>query len=101
MWFDHSKRRVMIHLLIPNAFRYPYISHLIFNAGGASFVRIDYLRVVKQLFTRGLLDLVTHPDFNVENVGETSADGLGWVWQFNVFWHYVLVRSSYNSVCWT
>ncbi|KAL1721278.1 hypothetical protein EV715DRAFT_271244 [Schizophyllum commune] len=72
--------------------RYPYISHLIFNAGGASFVRIDYLRVVKQLFTRGLLDLVTHPDFNVENVGETSADGLGWVWQFNVFGHYVLAR---------
>uniref|UniRef100_D8PLY1 3-keto sterol reductase n=1 Tax=Schizophyllum commune (strain H4-8 / FGSC 9210) TaxID=578458 RepID=D8PLY1_SCHCM len=72
--------------------RYLYISHLVFNAGGASFVRIDYSRVVKQLFTRGLLDLVTHPDFNVENVGETSADGLGWVWQFNVFGHYVLAH---------
>ncbi|KAL1747740.1 hypothetical protein HDZ31DRAFT_60920 [Schizophyllum fasciatum] len=72
--------------------RYSYISHLIFNAGGASFVRIDFLKVVRQLFTRGLLNIVTHPEYNVENVGETSADGLGYVWQFNVFGHYALAR---------
>ncbi|TRM68592.1 hypothetical protein BD626DRAFT_482223 [Schizophyllum amplum] len=72
--------------------RYPYISHLILNAGVASFRSIDYLAVARQLFTRGPLDVVTHPDFNIENVGETSADGLGWVWQCNVFGHYVLAR---------
>lgn len=30
--------------------------------------------------------------YSVQNVGERSRDGLGWVWQCNVFSHYVLVR---------
>lgn len=38
---------------------------------------------------------VTSPVYKLQVVGELSVDGLGWVWQCNVFGHYVLVSSIF------
>lgn len=71
--------------------RYPYVSHLILNAGVASFIGIDWNLCIRQL-CHSPLDAVTAPIFNTQHQGELSLDGLGWVWQSNLFGHYVLVR---------
>ncbi|KAJ7895983.1 hypothetical protein B0H14DRAFT_2679893 [Mycena olivaceomarginata] len=55
--------------------QYPYISHLIFNAAC------------------NFLDGITRPQFYVQSVGELTVDGLGWIWQSNMFGHYVLFRA--------
>ncbi|KAG1902897.1 NAD(P)-binding protein [Suillus fuscotomentosus] len=71
---------------------YPYVSHLICNAGVASFVSINWFLALKQ-FTMNWVEAVTAPIFYTQEVGQLSQDGLGWVWQCNVFGHYVLFRS--------
>jgi 3-keto steroid reductase len=79
-----------------NASRYPYVSHLVCNAGVAPFLRISWPRLFQQLW-QDLCELkpfefVTHPRFNIQRSAMMSDDGLGWVWQCNVFGHYVIVR---------
>ncbi|KAI0944207.1 hypothetical protein AcW1_001966 [Taiwanofungus camphoratus] len=70
--------------------KYPYISHLICNAGVATYSHIDYLIFFRQCLESPLL-AVRHPAFNVQTNGAISKDNLGFVWQCNVFGHYVLV----------
>ncbi|KAJ7283303.1 hypothetical protein C8J57DRAFT_1120742 [Mycena rebaudengoi] len=72
--------------------RHTYVSHLIFNAGVIDFIRIDWLLCLKQL-CMDMMGALTHPEFNVQNSGEVTADGLGWVWQSNLFGHFVLFRA--------
>jgi NAD(P)-dependent dehydrogenase (short-subunit alcohol dehydrogenase family) len=64
---------------------------LIFNAGVANFTGIDWLAALKQI-AANFVDGITRPRFNLQTVGEVSVDGLGWVWQSNLFGHYALVR---------
>ncbi|KAG2148026.1 NAD(P)-binding protein [Suillus clintonianus] len=71
---------------------YPYVSHLICNAGVASFVSINWFLAIKQLAT-DWIEAVTAPIYYTQEVGQLSQDGLGWVWQCNVFGHYVLFRA--------
>jgi len=71
--------------------RFNYVSHLVCNAGVASFKGIDWFACLKQLATNPLA-AITAPNFYTQHVGEISADNLGWVWQSNVFGHFVLVR---------
>ncbi|KZV71402.1 NAD(P)-binding protein [Peniophora sp. CONT] len=71
---------------------YPYISHLILNAGVAPFERIHWPSLGKQIFT-DLFGALTYPRYNIQHHGQLSDDGLGWVWQCNVFGHYVLARA--------
>ncbi|KAI0035642.1 hypothetical protein K488DRAFT_18021, partial [Vararia minispora EC-137] len=71
---------------------YPYISHVICNAGVAPFVRINWLLLLKQSLASPL-DALTYPKYNVQETGKMSNDGLGWVWQCNVFGHYILART--------
>ncbi|KAF5390400.1 hypothetical protein D9757_005242 [Collybiopsis confluens] len=70
---------------------FPYISHLICNAGIAPFKAIDWPRCFYQLFT-DIVGAVTNPKFYSQTWGEVSQDGLGYVWQCNVFGHYTLYR---------
>lgn len=79
---------------------YPYISHLIFNAGVACFKGIIWSSAVHQLLT-DWISAVTAPSFYIQSVGDLSPDRLGWVWQCNVFGHYVLVRIFSNPECLT
>jgi 3-keto steroid reductase len=76
---------------------YPYVSHLICNAGVACFAQIDWLQAIWQLST-DFVTAVTAPRYYIQNTGDVSRDGLGWVWQCNVFGHYVLVRSLDSCV---
>ncbi|KAG5645271.1 hypothetical protein DXG03_006573 [Asterophora parasitica] len=72
--------------------KYPYISRLICNAGVASFSSIEWGPCFKQLLKEPMT-AVTAPAYYGQHSGEISIDGLGWVWQCNLFGHYVLYRS--------
>ncbi|PCH42767.1 hypothetical protein WOLCODRAFT_102597 [Wolfiporia cocos MD-104 SS10] len=72
--------------------KYPYISHLICNAGLATYSHLDYWVFFRQVF-EDPLDAVRHPMFNVQKSGAMSQDNLGHVWQCNVFGHYVMYRT--------
>lgn len=82
-------------LLADISHRYPYISHLICNAGVAPFERIHWPSLAKQIVT-DLLGALTYPRYNIQTHGQLSDDGLGWVFQCNVFGHYILVRDLCN-----
>ncbi|KAI0274345.1 hypothetical protein BGY98DRAFT_920852 [Russula aff. rugulosa BPL654] len=76
---------------------YPYISHLICNAGVAPFVGISWSLLLRQLW-RDMVDLnllrfVVYPTYTIQRKGFMSDDGLGWTWQCNVFGHYILCRA--------
>ncbi|KAF9041935.1 3-keto sterol reductase [Hymenopellis radicata] len=70
---------------------YPYISHLICNAGNASYDRISWTLLLKQMLTDPF-SIVSRPAFNLHVTGERSVDGLGWMFQANLFSHYVMYR---------
>ncbi|KAF8966502.1 3-keto sterol reductase [Flammula alnicola] len=69
----------------------PYVSHLVCNAGVASFSGIDWLACFKQLAVSPMT-AITAPEFYLQHEGEISPDNIGWVWQSNVFGHFVLFR---------
>jgi len=71
--------------------KYPYVSHLLCNAGVASFKNVNWLLCIKQLVLDPM-GLITSPVFYSQHCGELSADNLGWVWQSNVFGHFILYR---------
>jgi len=68
------------------------VSHLICNAGLASFTKVDLLKFANEFFTDPFMAL-TMPEYYGQVVGELSTDGLGWIWQCNAFGHYALVRT--------
>ncbi|KAF8915163.1 hypothetical protein CPB85DRAFT_438600 [Mucidula mucida] len=70
---------------------YPYISHLIFNAGNASYDRISWTLLLKQMLTDPF-NIASQPSYNLHVTGERSVDGLGWMFQANLFSHYVMYR---------
>ncbi|KIK54364.1 hypothetical protein GYMLUDRAFT_177233 [Collybiopsis luxurians FD-317 M1] len=74
--------------------KYPYVSHLICNAGIAPFAAIDWPKCFHQLFTAPLSALTT-PRYYKQIWGEVSQDGYGFVWQCNMFGHYILYRDLY------
>jgi len=74
-----------------------YLTHLVLNAGINSHWKKDWVAAAKQFLGEGLVSATTAPKYMLQNVGEESGDGLGWVWQCNVFGHYVLVRLSFLS----
>ena len=71
--------------------RYPYVSHLIFNAGNAPWIGIDWLAATFAVITN-LMNAVTYPRFKLQQVGLLSEEGLGYTWMCNVFGHFTLVR---------
>ncbi|KJA21652.1 hypothetical protein HYPSUDRAFT_140311 [Hypholoma sublateritium FD-334 SS-4] len=71
--------------------RVPYVSHLVCNAGVASFSGMDWIACLKQ-FMVSPMSAITAPGFYLQHMGEISADNLGWVWQSNVFGHFILFR---------
>ncbi|KDQ65009.1 hypothetical protein JAAARDRAFT_202254 [Jaapia argillacea MUCL 33604] len=72
--------------------KYPYVSHLIFNAGVIHMSGIAWFEATIELCTH-FIHAVTYPSFYKQHTGEMSRDGLGWVWQSNVFGHFAMYRS--------
>lgn len=80
--------------------RHKRIDVAYFNAGTWTVERIDYAAAVREFFQRGLMTTMTLPEFYVERVGETTADGLGYLFQVNFFAQYYLVGlETYFSFC--
>lgn len=77
--------------------RYPYVSHMILNAGAAPISHLNWPLAVYRFLTNPIR-AVTFPDFDVHRVGLISDDGLGWTFQCNVFGHFVLVRYLEESL---
>ncbi|CAO1613036.1 unnamed protein product [Sympodiomycopsis kandeliae] len=63
--------------------RYPYLTHLIHNAGGAAFTGLNWFKAVFMIMT-SFHTAMTWPSFKMQRSGDISQDGLGWVWQTNV-----------------
>ncbi|KAI0669094.1 hypothetical protein C8Q78DRAFT_978735 [Trametes maxima] len=72
--------------------KYEYISHLIFNAGTATYSHFDLLGFTYDLFTHPI-HAIEHVRRNIQTNGVLSKDNLGYAWQCNVFGHYVLYRT--------
>ncbi|KIJ23344.1 hypothetical protein M422DRAFT_213917, partial [Sphaerobolus stellatus SS14] len=71
--------------------RYPYVSHIVMNAGFLPIIGLDYIYAIKEIF----LDparAVTQPRFMIQAEGLESPDGLGMVFQSNVLGHFSLFR---------
>lgn len=71
---------------------YPYVSHLICNAGCAFWSGVSKFTACKQILEVGLSQAVTIPEFKLQQTGVMSRDGLGCTWQSNVFGHYIMYR---------
>ena len=67
------------------------MTHIILNAGGGDFLGLNWAGVVKQVST-DFMGAVTAPMYKLQGLGRMSKDNLGWVWQLNVFGHYLMVR---------
>ncbi|KAH9955573.1 hypothetical protein BC827DRAFT_1320885 [Russula dissimulans] len=75
---------------------YPYISHLVCNAGVAPFLNISWSLLLRKawrnLLEVNLFELVTNPSYNIQHTALMSDGGFGWAWRCNVFGHYILYR---------
>lgn len=78
--------------------RYPYLTHVVLNAGGASWIGVDWLRATLSMIFN-LHTAVTRPTYKLQRSGEVSADGFGWVWELNVGMHYVLANRLRPLLC--
>ncbi|OSX57027.1 hypothetical protein POSPLADRAFT_1041828 [Postia placenta MAD-698-R-SB12] len=89
---DLSETRSVLQFGREVSQKYPYISHLICNAGVAKYSHLDFPKFFRQCF-ESPTGAIHHPAFNIQKTGTMSTDGLGYVWQCNVFGHYALFRS--------
>ncbi|KAM5539663.1 hypothetical protein V8D89_006772 [Ganoderma adspersum] len=72
--------------------KYEYISHLILNAGTATYSHLDTPIQLRDMLCRPIF-ASTHPRSNVQKAGVLSEDNLGYVWQCNFFGQYSVYRS--------
>lgn len=72
------------------AVRYPYLNHLVLNAGTASFLAIDWFKLIVTFILRPVIAL-TVASYVIQAIGEMSNDGFGYIWQCNVFGPYIFV----------
>ncbi|KAF9042965.1 hypothetical protein BJ165DRAFT_1481981 [Panaeolus papilionaceus] len=75
----------------------PYITHLVLNAGTAPFKGLIYWKAALQFLTEPLA-FMTYPKFYSQYSGQISKDNLGWIWQSNLFSHFVMVRELQNML---
>lgn len=75
--------------------KYSAIASIVCNAGGGTFTGIDWIGATLQMLTHPL-EGVTYPNYKLQSHGATSSDQLGWVFQMNVFGHFVIVGVSSN-----
>jgi 3-keto steroid reductase len=68
------------------------VDWLFFNAGVAEVIALDWPAVIRQFFASPLM-LLTLPGYLIERKGSLSPDGIGLVFQANVFGHYYIVRT--------
>ncbi|KZW04404.1 hypothetical protein EXIGLDRAFT_635950 [Exidia glandulosa HHB12029] len=68
---------------------YPYLTHLVLNAGMASFIGVNWPLCAYQILAEGYHALY-RPRFKLQSPSPLTRDGLGAVWCANVFSSYIL-----------
>ena len=71
--------------------KYKSLSSIICNAGNGSFTGIDWISAIKQVVLHPV-DGLTYPNYKLQSKGEKTDDNLGWVFQTNIFGHFVLIK---------
>ncbi|CAG98675.1 3-keto-steroid reductase [Kluyveromyces lactis] len=71
--------------------RYDHINYFFVNAAQGVYSGIDWLGAVKEVFSSPL-EAVTNPTYKIQRVGVKSKDGMGLVFQANVFGPYYLIQ---------
>lgn len=71
--------------------KFLHIDYLFINAAQGCYSGIDWIQATKCIFTN-LLDAVTFPTYKIQRVGVTSKDGMGLVFQGNVFGPYYFIH---------
>lgn len=71
--------------------KFTHIDYVFINAAQGVYSGIDWLLAFKSICTN-LLDAVTFPSYKIQRVGVKSNDGLGLVFQGNVFGPYYFVH---------
>ncbi|SCV04445.1 LAMI_0H16182g1_1 [Lachancea mirantina] len=71
--------------------RYKEIHYFFVNAAQGVYDGIDWLGAIKEVFTSPI-EAVTNPSYKIQRVGVKSKDGLGLVFQANVFGPYYLIQ---------
>ncbi|SCU86187.1 LANO_0C07030g1_1 [Lachancea nothofagi CBS 11611] len=71
--------------------QYKEIHYFFVNAAQGVYSGIDWLGAVKEVFTSPI-EAVTNPTYKIQRVGVKSQDGMGLVFQANVFGPYYLIQ---------
>lgn len=71
--------------------KYKHIDYLFVNAAQSVNAGIDWIKATKSVF-KNVIEAVTFPTFKLQRVGVKSGDGLGLVFQGNVFGPYYFVH---------
>ncbi|KAJ3268955.1 hypothetical protein HDV01_002065 [Terramyces sp. JEL0728] len=92
MQCDLSDTNSVFNLVQKVKDRFVVLDYLFLNAGILPVERIDLFEGVKTLITDPGYVARTGGDIIVQEVGQTTAQGLGQVFAANVFGHYILVK---------
>ncbi|SCU87149.1 LAFA_0E05028g1_1 [Lachancea sp. 'fantastica'] len=71
--------------------QYEEIHYFFVNAAQGVYQGIDWMGAVKEVL-KNPIDAVTNPTYKMQRIGVKSADGLGLVFQANVFGPYYLIQ---------
>lgn len=71
---------------------YKHIDYFFMNAGYGTFTGMNFVTVAQQLLREGILPTFTQPRFKMQSTGDVSKDGMGAVFQTNVFGHWVMLQ---------
>ncbi|GAO52143.1 hypothetical protein G7K_6229-t1 [Saitoella complicata NRRL Y-17804] len=71
--------------------RFGRIDYLYLNAGAGDFIGLDWKQLALD-FWNVFIAALTAPTYKLQRIGRKSGDGLGWVFQCNVFGHFYLMK---------
>lgn len=71
--------------------KFPRIDYVFLNSAQGSFSGIDWIGAVNEIFANPL-EAVTNPTYKIQKVGLKTNDGLGLVFQANVFGPYYFIH---------
>ncbi|CEG69968.1 hypothetical protein RMATCC62417_05951 [Rhizopus microsporus] len=71
--------------------KYEYVNYLFCNAGILSALGINWKKTLIMLFTQPV-ELLERSDATIQNVGEVTEEGIGYVFAANVMGHYIMMR---------
>lgn len=71
--------------------KFSHVDHLFINAAQGCYSGINWFKAFQSIFCN-LLDAVTYPTYKIQMVGAKSKDGMGLIFQGNVFGPYYFIH---------